>query len=220
MAFLESLPFNIVDAVVVILILVSGFLAFFRGFITEALAVTGWVGATIVTVVAFVPAQTLATKYFADILSLQLLIDVGTGILLFVVSLIVFSMVLRAIARLVRGKEANPLDRALGFVFGLIRGLVLLTVVWLLITAIVPEDRLPDDIREASTLPMIRASGEFLLQLAPSSLHKPEDGPLKKTRAFNLNGVDSHDFAVATSYKSERIVHRAPAGTRAKQHDQ
>jgi membrane protein required for colicin V production len=179
-AFLESLPFNVVDVVVVVLILVSGFLAFFRGFITEALAVAGWVGATIVTVFAFVPAQTLATKYFADILSLQLLIDVGTGILLFLVSLIVFSMTLRAIARLVRGKEANPLDRALGFVFGLLRGLVLFAVVWLLITAIVPEDRLPDDIREASTLPMIRASGEFLLQFTPSSLRKPEDGPLKK----------------------------------------
>jgi hypothetical protein len=78
---------------------------------------------------------------------------------------------------------------------------------------------LPDDILEASTLPMIRASGAFLLQLAPSSLSKPEDGPLKKIRSFNLNGVDSHDFAVATSYKSERIVHRAPAGTRARQHD-
>ena len=212
MAFLESLPFNVVDVVVVVLILVSGFLAFFRGFITEALAVAGWVGATIVTVFAFVPAQTLATKYFADILSLQLLIDVGTGILLFLVSLIVFSMTLRAIARLVRGKEANPLDRALGFVFGLLRGLVLFAVVWLLITAIVPEDRLPDDIREASTLPMIRASGAFLLQLAPSSLRKLEDGPLKKTRPFNLNGVDSHDFAVATSYKSPADRSPCPCG--------
>ena len=210
MAFFESLPFNVVDVVVVGLILVSGFLAFFRGFITESLAVTGWVGAAIVTVVAFVPAQTLATKYFANILSLQLLIDVGTGIVLFVVSLIVFSMLLRAIARLVRGKGANPLDRALGFLFGLLRGLVLLAVIWLLITAIVPEDRLPDDIREASTLPMIRASGAFLLQLAPSSLRKLEDSPLKKTRTINLNGVDSHDFAAATSYKSVAVRSPCP----------
>jgi membrane protein required for colicin V production len=211
-AFLESLPFNLVDLVVVVLIIVSGLLAFFRGFITEALAVTGWVGAAIVTVVAFVPAQILATKYFADILSLQLLIDVGTGIVLFVVSLIVFSMILRAIARLVRGKEPNPLDRALGLVFGLLRGLVLLTVVWLLITAIVPEDRLPDDIREASTLPMIRASGAFLLQFAPASLRKQEDGLLKKTRAFDLNGVDSHDFAATTSYKSATVRSPCPCG--------
>ncbi|MCX8230752.1 MAG: CvpA family protein [Alphaproteobacteria bacterium] len=212
MAFLESLPFNVVDVVVVALILVSGFLAFFRGFITEALAVAGWVGAAIVTIVTFVPAQTLATKYFADILSLQLLIDVGTGIVLFVVSLIVFSMILRAIARLVRGKGANPLDRALGLVFGLLRGFVLLAVVWLLITAIVPEDRLPDDIREASTLPMIRASGAFLLQLAPSSLRKLEDGPLKKTRVFDLNGVNPHDFSAATSYKSAAVRSPCPCG--------
>ncbi len=181
MAFLESLPFNLVDVIVVALILVSGFLAFFRGFITEALAVAGWVGATIVTVVAFVPGQALATKYFADIVSLQLLIDVGTGIVLFVVSLIVFSMILRAIAKLVRGKEANPLDRALGFAFGLLRGLVLLAVLWQLITAIVPEERLPGDVLEASTLPMIRASGAFLLQFAPATLRKPDGGPLEQS---------------------------------------
>ena len=212
MAFLASLPFNIVDAVVVILILVSGFLAFFRGFITEALAVTGWVGATIVTVVAFVPAQTLATKYFADILSLQLLIDVGTGIVLFVVSLIVFSMILRAIARLVRGKGANLLDRAFGFVFGLLRGVLLLAILWLLVEEIVPEDRLPADIREASTLPMIRASGAFLLRLGPSSLRQPEDGPLKKIRTFNLNGAGSHDFAAVTTYKSAAVRSPCPCG--------
>ena len=34
MTFLESLPFNIVDIAVVLLILISGFLAFYRGFIT------------------------------------------------------------------------------------------------------------------------------------------------------------------------------------------
>jgi len=212
MAFLENLPFNVVDILVVVLILVSGFLAFFRGFITEALAVAGWVGAAIVTVVAFVPAQALATKYFADIVSLQLLIDVGTGIVLFVVSLIVFSMVLRAIARLVRGKEANPLDRAFGFVFGLLRGLVLLAVVWLLITAIVPEDRLPSEIREASTLPMIRASGVFLLQLAPPSLRNPEESPLEETRALDLNGVTPHDFILATSYKNAAVRSPCPCG--------
>ena len=212
MDFLESLPFNVVDLVVVVLILVSGFLAFFRGFITEALAVAGWVGAAIVTVMAFAPAQALATQYFADIVSLQLLIDVGTGIVLFVVSLIVFSMILRAIARLVRGKEANPLDRALGFVFGLVRGLVLLAVVWLLITAIVPEDRLPSYIREASTLPMIRASGAFFLKLAPPSLRNAEESPVEETRALNREGIAPHDFDAATSYKSAADRSPCPCG--------
>jgi membrane protein required for colicin V production len=199
--FLEGLPFTFVDVIVVALILVSGFLAFFRGFITEALAVAGWVGAAIVTIVAYAPAQALATQYFADIVSLQLLIDVGTGIALFVVSLIVFSIVLRGIARLVRGKEANPLDRAFGFLFGLVRGVVLLAVVWLLVTAIYPEDRLPKDLREAKTLPMIRASGDFLLQLAPPSLRNPVDNPLEETRSR----VGKHDFTATTSYKNQAV---------------
>lgn len=205
MAFLESLPFTVADVVVVLLVLVSGLLAFFRGFITEALAVAGWVGAAIVTVLAYTPTQALATQYFAEMVALQILIDVATGIVLFVVSLIVFSVILRAVARLVRGKEANPFDRALGFVFGLARGVVLLAVVWLLITAIVPVDRLPSDIREAKTLPLIRESGAFLMRLAPQSLRNPDENPLEETRRPPSKGRDAHDFVVATAYKTQAV---------------
>ncbi|MEQ8248430.1 MAG: CvpA family protein [Alphaproteobacteria bacterium] len=211
MSFIESLPFNVADVVVVLLILVSGFLAFYRGFITEALAVAGWVGAAIVTVVFYSPAQSLAQRHLADIVSLQILIDVGTGIALFVVSLLLFSLVLRGVARLVRGKSAHPLDRAFGFLFGIVRGIVLLAVVWLLITAIVPADRLPGEIREAKTLPMIKASGEILRQLAPATLRPPTGTPLEETRQHGPASAPN-DIAHATLYKDDAGRSPCPCG--------
>jgi len=210
--FLDSLPFTFADVIVVLLIAVSGLLAFFRGLITEALAVAGWLGAAIVTVATYTPAQALATQYFAEMVKLQILIDVATGIILFVVSLIVFSVILRAVARLVRGKEANPVDRVLGFVFGLVRGVVLLAVVWLLITAIVPIERLPRDIREAKTLPMIRASGDLLMQLVPPSLSKSDETPLEETRRRAPTGNETHDFVVTTPYKGQTVRFIRPQG--------
>ncbi|MEK9946379.1 MAG: CvpA family protein [Alphaproteobacteria bacterium] len=212
MEFLDSMPFTFADVIVVLLIAVSGLLAFFRGLITEALAVAGWLGAAIVTVATYTPAQALATQYFAEMVKLQILIDVATGIILFVVSLIVFSVILRAVARLVRGKEANPVDRVLGFVFGLVRGVVLLAVVWLLITAIVPIERLPRDIREAKTLPMIRASGDLLMQLVPPSLSKSDETPLEETRRRAPTGNDTHDFVVTTPYKGQTVRFIRPQG--------
>jgi membrane protein required for colicin V production len=211
MTFLESLPFNIVDIAVVLLILISGFLAFYRGFITEALAVAGWVGAAIVTKVFFTPAQSVAQRYLADIVSLQILIDVGTGIALFVVSLLVFSVVLRGVAWLVRGKSAHPIDRALGFLFGLVRGIVLLAVVWLLITAIVPAERLPGEIRAAKTLPMIKASGEILRKLAPASLREPNGAPLEETWQRSP-ALAPNDILNATLYKNDAVRSPCPCG--------
>ncbi len=213
MDFINNLPFNFVDVAVVLLVLVSGLFAFYRGFITEALAVAGWVGAAIVTVVFYAHAQSLAERFLADVISLQILIDVGTGIVLFVVSLLIFSLVLRAVARLVRGKAANPFDRALGFLFGLVRGVVLLVVVWLLITAIVPDDRLPAEIREAKTLPLIRASGDVLLRLAPPSLRNPEDiVPLEETERRERQGNVPDDFFSVTIYKNDAVHSPCPCG--------
>jgi len=40
--------FTLVDAGVAIIILISGVLAYSRGFVREAMAIVGWIGATIV----------------------------------------------------------------------------------------------------------------------------------------------------------------------------
>jgi len=85
-------------------------------------------------------------------------------------------------------------------------------VVWLLITAIVPIERLPRDIREAKTLPMIRASGDLLMQLVPPSLSKSDETPLEETRRRAPTGNDTHDFVVTTPYKGQTVRFIRPQG--------
>ncbi len=46
---MEAAPINVTDVVVALVILISGLLAFFRGFVHELLAVLSWIGAGLAT---------------------------------------------------------------------------------------------------------------------------------------------------------------------------
>ncbi|MEQ9608473.1 MAG: CvpA family protein, partial [Kiloniellaceae bacterium] len=50
---MDSLPINLADLIVIIVLVVSGIFAFVRGFVHEVLAVASWVGAAFVTLYAF-----------------------------------------------------------------------------------------------------------------------------------------------------------------------
>jgi len=212
MEFIDSLPFTLADVAIVLLILLSGFLAYFRGLITEALAVAGWVGAAIVAAIFHGEAKALATRYLSEFVPFQLVLDLGAIAVLFVLALIVFSLILRGVAHLVRGREAGPLDRLLGFVYGLARGLVLLAVLWLGATAIFPVSSFPAAVREAKTLPLFEAAGDFLLRFAPSDLRGTED-TLQETHLRKPKRITVHDTAMTTLYKGEARAHAATKGT-------
>src|SRR5256886_656814 len=124
---MQDFPINPADLTVAILIVVSGLFAMARGFVREVLSLASWVGAALVTLWGF----GLARPYVRTLIDHTLLADVVTGVALFIVSLILFSMIGGGIASLVRGTGLNALDRTLGFVFGLFRGALLVAVLWL-----------------------------------------------------------------------------------------
>ena len=54
---------NTVDIIVVVVVVISGLLAFSRGMVRELLSVGGWVAAALVTLYAYPYTQPLARKY-------------------------------------------------------------------------------------------------------------------------------------------------------------
>ncbi len=115
------------DWVILVVLGISTLLSLWRGFVREALSLLGWV-------VAFVVAHA-----FVDRLALALAEAIGnpTGryvvayALLFVATLVVFTVIVRLAAGLVRLAGLSVLDRLLGTVFGLARGVILiLALAW------------------------------------------------------------------------------------------
>lgn len=206
---MDALPLNPVDLAVVAILLVSGVVAFFRGFVREVLAVGVWVGAAFVTLYAFKPAQPYARQY----ISTTLLADAVTGAAIFILALIALTLVSNALAKRVQASQMGALDRSLGFVFGLGRGLVIAAIVFLIASWLMPSPEQPDWMKTARTTPLLRASGDFILGLLP------EDAERRSREAVGSaadNARDAADRARAlqrvTAPPSGAASPAAPAG--------
>lgn len=127
--------FTVVDGAVALVILLSGVLAYSRGFVRESLSILGWIGAA-VAAYYFAPMATpliqeipVLSEFLGD--SCELSIIAGFAAV-FAVALILISIFTPVFAGAVQRSALGGVDQGLGFLFGVVRG-VLLVVVALII---------------------------------------------------------------------------------------
>ena len=174
---MDSLPVNITDIAVVVVVLVSAFLAYARGFVHEVLSVAGWIGAGFITIYGFPYAQ----PYARDLIPIELAADLAAGVAIFVISLAILSILTRAISKRVQDSALNALDRSLGFLFGMVRGAVLVCLVYIAVEKLMPVQDQPAWLRSAKTMPLIEAGSDWLRSLVPAQAAAAGDVAAEKT---------------------------------------
>jgi len=162
---------NFVDIVVLAVIALSTLLALSRGLVKEVLSVFGWIGAAIGTFLIFfyVPeVREFARKQIAE----AVLADIVCAVSLFVVLLIVLGFFNHAISSRVHASSLGPLDKSLGLVFGLVRGVVLVAVAYMAMTDWFIPDKAqrPDVINQARTEPYVATAATYIKTLIPQDL--------------------------------------------------
>ncbi|MFA5122052.1 CvpA family protein [Zavarzinia sp.] len=178
---MSDLPFNIVDGVVIALVVLSALFAFFRGFTREVLSIAAWVGAAFTALYLYDKVRPFAIQATGNE-TLAMAIAVGAP---FLVSLLVYSIVTHVVASRVQSSAVGPLDRTLGFAFGILRGLAVVSIAYLVVTNLVREPEDPAWMRDAKTLPIIRAGAEVVFGLLPQELRSEE----ALTRLQNQGGA-------------------------------
>lgn len=158
----------ITDLVVVGIVLLSGLLALSRGLVKELLSIASWVGAVFVTLYAFAPVR----PHMREIIAWPEAADLATGAGLFLGSLFIFSLVAHMTAKLVERVGVGMLDRTLGFVFGLVRGAVIVVVLFIGLSWYLGPDDQPKWFREARTLPLTAMAAMYLMSVVPDDLRK------------------------------------------------
>ena len=157
--------FNILDIVLIAVVVLSGLLALLRGFVHEVLSFGAWVGAALVSLYAFPYLQ----PHMRSLIAVHVVADIVSGVALFLLALVVFSLIARSIARRVQESSLSALDRTLGLVFGLVRGAVLVSLAWLIFAWLVPEQQRPNWVQEARAVPMLKQGADMLRSLVPES---------------------------------------------------
>jgi membrane protein required for colicin V production len=125
---------NGLDYAVIVILLLSMLLGLWRGLISEILSLTGW---PIAIVLSKLTAGSIATVLPIEQEEVRI---AAAYALVFVSALIICGILARLIARMLKAIGSDWTDRAMGGLFGILRGgLVVLVLVWLAGLTHVPE---------------------------------------------------------------------------------
>jgi membrane protein required for colicin V production len=174
------MPFSLLDIALISVMLISGVLAMVRGFMREILSIASWGIAALVTLYGYSKAVPIAKQYISNDL-----IATGASVgALFLGTLLVVSLFTVKISDMILDSRVGALDRSLGFLFGLGRGLIIMVVAYLFLVWLIPAKSQPTWVQEARSRPVLQGTGDWLLSVLPDDpegtilkrLKKPKDG--------------------------------------------
>ena len=91
---------------------------------------------------------------------------------LFLGTLLIVSVLTIKISDLILDSRVGALDRTLGFLFGLARGLVVVVAAYMFFAWLSPEKNHPNWIRNAKSLVVIQNTGQWLISVLPDDIDK------------------------------------------------
>ena len=157
---------NSFDLAVLGVIALSSIFAFARGFVREALSIVAWVGAALITLYGFTHVYGFVVRFVTT----PLLADLVAGAGLFVISLIVLTILTGYLARFVQSSALSPIDRTLGLIFGVARGVFLVSLAYLVLDISLPQNDRPGWIKQAKSEPFLAQGAELLRGALPEPL--------------------------------------------------
>ena len=164
---------NGVDIAVIAVLLISGVFALMRGFVYEILATSGW----IVAFLAAIRGVPYLRPFITPHISNPTAADITGGVVIFLIVLLISSFITHSISRQVRKTAISAVDRSLGFAFGLVRGLVLASLCYMVVDMLMAPDQ-PEVLANARTKPVLAAGSRLIQSLIPG--HSGLDGKAKE----------------------------------------
>nr|WP_321456794.1 CvpA family protein [uncultured Cohaesibacter sp.] len=171
------MPITLLDGIFIIVLLISAFLAMIRGFVREVLSIAAWLAAAFTTLKFTSDLLPYVKTYLPE----PIVAQGATALGIFLVTLIIVSFITIKISDFVLDSSIGALDRTLGFVFGAVRGAILMAVAMVFFNWFVPADKQPNWIDQAKAKPLLNSMGDRLVSLLPDD---PEER-IKETLKLN-----------------------------------
>ncbi|HUF88150.1 MAG TPA: CvpA family protein [Thermohalobaculum sp.] len=205
------MEFTVVDGGVAVITLISAVLAYARGFTRELFAIGGWI-------VAIVAAYYLApmldplmreAPVIGSFLAESCIISLIAAFTIVVaLMLLVLSIFTPMFSNLVLDSVLGPLDRVLGFVFGVARGIVLIAIAFLIYVNFSGPGSWPA-LDNAESLAVVQESAALIEQSIPASVPDWFSARME-TLMVNCEGVPA-DAPAATDLPATDLPATEPA---------
>jgi membrane protein required for colicin V production len=157
------MPITILDMVLIGVMLISGLLAMIRGFMREILSIAAWVIAAGATVYSYAKLLPYARSYLNNDIVAAAVVVGGT----FLLTLLVVSIITVRFSDMVLDSRVGALDRTLGFLFGLARGLLIVAVAYMFFDWLVPQRSQPNWVTSAKSKVVLSGTGDWLISMSP-----------------------------------------------------
>ncbi len=155
--------FTLVDGIVALVIIVSAILAYARGFVREAMAIMGWIAAAVLAFLFAGTAEPLVKEipmvgdYLRDSCELSIIAAFAA---VFAIALVLVSLFTPLFSAAIQRSALGGLDRGLGFFFGVLRGLLLVAVAFVVYDRVVVNEQIAmvDNSRTSEIFGRVRTS--------------------------------------------------------------
>ena len=166
------------DIFLIVVMLVSGLLAMVRGFMREVLSIVAWVAAAGAAFYSFPRLLPYVSQFLGGWNEWIVKGVVAGGVFLAV--LILVSIFTVKLSDKILDSRIGALDRSLGFLFGLARGLIIVVVAFQFFDWLVPQKSQPEAIKNARSRVVLQGTGDWLKGLLPENLDTYITNILKK----------------------------------------
>jgi membrane protein required for colicin V production len=180
------MPITLLDIILLVVMLVSALLAMVRGFMREVLSIVSWAAAAILTIYAYPRLLPVAKQYVNHDIIAAVVVVAGV----FLGTLLLVSIITIKVSDKILDSRVGALDRTLGFLFGLGRGLVIVVVAFLFFNWLVLERSQPEWVRDAKSKAVLLGTGQWLMSMLPDD---PETTILKRLKRPKGDEQDPQD---------------------------
>ena len=167
------------DIVIVAVIGLSAVIGMYRGLVRELLSLAAWVAAGWIALTFYEPVKTLVKQWITDPQWAGIVAGAGLFIIALVVLLLIAGFMSRGTKR---ASMLAPANRMLGVVFGLLRGGVIVALVYIAAVHVVglyedegvEKQEAPKWVETSRLMPHVRAAAAAIERLVPEKM-RPAD---------------------------------------------
>ena len=209
----------IIDIVVGAIVLISAIISFLRGAIREILTIAGVVGGFFAAVffgpklspvfrdwLGVVEGEEVGKLF--EVVPMNIVADVCAYATIFIVVVIIISVISHFTAGAAKAMGLGPIDRTIGVIFGIVRAVILLALLYLPFHLLMDENSKAKYFADSKTHIFIESTADYMVRFLPSSgevqskVNDVKDGQIKK-KLFENDILYNKDAGPVEKPKSE-----------------
>ena len=155
---------SFIDIFYIIITILSLIKCYKNGFVLSILSMAKWLFAYVITILIFPKIK----PYFKGIVDNEYVLDIGLGIIIFVIVIFLVLMINKGISKAISYTGIGSLDSMFGFFFGFVRAYIISICIFSGAHIVYNYDKWPINLDKSYIFPYLEKGSNYLLKEFPN----------------------------------------------------